>query len=139
MLAASETKEGRADERPVPTFLTRWIERYLSAHRPILNRQPDAPTRMLWLSSNDGLTYSAVERVITETTRRAVGIRISPHLFRTAAASTAAIHAGRNPRLASALLHHTDPAVTEQHYNRASSLIAAQTYADLTSHLRNRN
>jgi integrase len=87
----------------------------------------------LWLSSNDGkaMTYNAVERVIKRTTLAAVGVDVSPHLFRTAAASTVAVRAGGNPRLASALLHHSDPAVTEAHYNRAGSLSAAQDYANL--------
>ncbi len=138
VLPASETKEGRADERPVPEFLTNWIDRYLNLHRPILARTVELPS-MLWLSSNDGraLTYSAVERVVTETTQATVGIAVGPHLFRTAAASAAAYHAGSTPHLASALLHHTHPAVTEQHYNRASSLAAAQTYADIAKSIRN--
>ena len=54
------------------------------------------------------MSYDGVARVITETTRATVGIAVSPHLFRTAIASSAAIHGGANPHLASALLHHTD-------------------------------
>jgi hypothetical protein len=34
-------------------------------------------------------------------------------------------HDGDNPNLASALLHHTHPIVTTAHYNRATSLTAA--------------
>ena len=83
------------------------------------------------------MTYSAVGRVISKTTLATVGIDVSPHLFRTAAASTAAVYAGNTPHLASALLHHTDPAVTEKHYNRASSLSAAQAYAALIRAIRN--
>ena len=60
-----------------------------------------------------------------------------PHLFRTAAASTAAVYAGNTPHLGSALLHHTDPAVTEKHYNRANTLSAAQAYAALIRAIRN--
>ena len=128
VLSALETKEKRPDERPVDTCLIRWIDRYLNIHRPVLARTDDAPTA-LWLSSNDGsaMTYSAAGRVISKTTLATVGIDVSPHLFRTAGASTAAVHAGNTPHLASALLHHTDPAVTEEHYNRASSLSAAQS------------
>jgi hypothetical protein len=29
------------------------------------------------------------------------------------------------------LLDHTDPRVTEEHYNRASSMTAAKVYADI--------
>ena len=61
------------------------------------------------------------------TTLATVGVEMSPHLFRTSGASTAATHAGEDPYLASALLHHTDPAVTNAHYNRATSLSAAES------------
>jgi integrase len=77
------------------------------------------------------MTYAGVEFVITETARQTVGVRVSPHLFRTSGASSAAIHGGKNTRLASALLHHTDARVTEQNYNRASSLSAAKTFREI--------
>jgi integrase len=63
--------------------------------------------------------------------RATVGVAVSPHHFRTAIASSAAIHGGDNPYLASSLLHHTDAGVTEAHYNRASSLTAAQTFREI--------
>ena len=53
---------------------------------------------------------------------------VSPHLFRAAAASTAAVYGGNHPHLASALLNHRDPRVTEEHYNRAVSLSAGEEY-----------
>jgi integrase len=61
----------------------------------------------------------------------AIGVGVSPHMFRTSAASSAAVHAGHNPHLASALLHHRDNRVTEEHYNRASSLSAANAFGKL--------
>ena len=36
VLSHSETKERRADEHAVDPCLTRWIDRYLSVHRPVL-------------------------------------------------------------------------------------------------------
>jgi hypothetical protein len=95
VLSASETQEKRADERPLDPCLSPWVERYLNVHRPVLARTDDA-SAALWLSSNDGgaMSYSGVERVISATTLVRVGINVSPHLFRTAAASTAAVHAG---------------------------------------------
>jgi site-specific recombinase XerD len=132
VLSASETKENRCDERRVDDLLKPALDRYLRKHRPVLV-SADNPTPALWLSSNDGapMTYNAVERVITETTRTTVGVAVSPHLFRTSIASSAAIHGGAKPHLASALLHHTDHRVTEAHYNRASSLSAAQSYREI--------
>ena len=109
VLSASETKEGRPDERRIDDLLQPALDRYLKKYRPVL-AGADQSTAALWLSSNDGnpMTYDGVARAITETTRSTVGVAVSPHLFRTAIASSAAIHGGANPHLASALLHHTD-------------------------------
>ena len=87
----------------------------------------------LWLSSNTGerMNYCAVERAITESTRTTLGVAVSPHLFRSCAATAIYTHAGDNPNLASAVLQHTDRRVTEEHYNRASSAQAARQYAEI--------
>jgi site-specific recombinase XerD len=137
VLTNQETKEKRADERAVPNFLLPWVEQYLRQYRPILDRCGEAPT-FLWLSSRDGspLTYKAVERIISERTLATVGVDVSPHLFRTSGASTAAVYGGNIPHLASALLNHTDPRVAERHYNRATSTSAAQTYGAIVNRLR---
>lgn len=129
VLSPGETKERRPDERRVDDLLKSALERYLSRYRPVLAERADTSTAALWLSSNDGrpMSYSAVELVVTETSRQTVGVSVSPHLFRDSGASTAAIHGGANPHLASALLHHKDPRVTEAHYNRASSLSAGKS------------
>jgi integrase len=132
-LSASDTKEGRPDERRIDGLLQPALDRYLAKYRLVLAEADRSTAAALWLSSNDGspMTYDGVARVITETTRSTVGVAVSPHLFRTAIASSAAIHGGANPHLASALLHHTDSGVTEAHYNRASSLSAAQSYREI--------
>ena len=77
------------------------------------------------------MTYHGVADLIERTTRTAIGVGVSPHMFRTAAASSAAIHSNSNPYLGSAVLHHRDKRVTEEHYNRASSLSAANDYGRL--------
>ena len=128
MLSAAETKEDRPDERRIDDLLQPALDRYLKKYRPFL-AGADQSTAALWPSSNDGasMSYSGVERVLTEATRATVGLAVSPHLFRTAIASSAAIHGGANPYLASALLHHTDYRVTEEHYTRASSISAGES------------
>jgi integrase len=128
VLSASETKENRPDERPINELLTPVIDRYLGQYRSVLART-DNPPPALWLSSNDGAPISdkQVAGVIRRTTLATVGIEVSPHMFRTSGASAAATHGGENPYLASALLHHTHPSVTNAHYNRATSLSAAES------------
>ena len=122
LLSASEAKEKRPDERPINDLLTPVIARYLGQYRPVLARTKNPPSA-LWLSSRSGAPMSArsVSYVISATTLATVGVNVSPHLFRTSVASTAATHHGDNPHLASALLHHTHPSVTTAHYNRATS------------------
>jgi integrase len=79
------------------------------------------------------MTTKNLGTLISKVTLETLGVDVSPHLFRTAAASTAAIYGGSIPHLASALLNHTDPRVTEEHYNRASSMSASQIYARITA------
>jgi integrase len=118
----------------VPDWLNRYIELYLTHSRPVLLRSGSG-ANALWISSTTGgpisrlgLTYQ-----ICKVTLETVGVVVSPHLFRTAAASTAAIYGGNMPHLASALLNHTDPRVTEERYNRASSISASKIYAEITA------
>jgi integrase len=133
VLSGSETKEARADERPVPDFLADRISCYIQTYRPILGKT-DNVSNALWLTSDHGrpMACASVAEVVTETARSTVGVKVNPHLFRTAAASTAAIYGGGTAHLASAILHHTDTAVTEAHYNRATSMSAAQAYAAIS-------
>jgi integrase len=76
-----------------------------------------------------------VARALTETTRMTLGVPINPHAFRSAGGTSAALHATQSPHLASALLHHSDPKVTEEHYNRASSLTVARGFSTLIKRL----
>jgi integrase len=92
-------------------------------------------TNALWISSKTGRPISRVglANLMSKITLETVGVSVSPHLFRTAAASTAAAYGGNTPHLASALLNHTDPRITEEHYNRASSISAGKIYAEITA------
>jgi site-specific recombinase XerD len=131
VLSAAETKEKRADERPINEMLTPFIERYLAQHRPMLARS-DKPPQAFWLSAHDGtpMTAQHVGLVIGDTTFSTLGVRVSPHLFRTSGASSAATLGSDNPYLATALLHHRDPRVTNA-YNRATTLSAAESFRQI--------
>jgi integrase len=135
-LPAISTKSHRPDERSVPELLNRYIDVYLSQLRPVLLAS-NPPTNALWISSTTGqrMTTKNMGILISKITLETVGVDVSPHLFRTAAASTAAAYGGNTPHLASALLSHTDPRVTEEHYNRASSVSASKIYADIINSL----
>ena len=122
---SEETKTGRADERPLPAILTPIIDQWIDTYRPCFLRPGDA----LWTSTAGGiLAYTYVGAIITQTTRRELGIAINPHLFRDCAVFTVAHGAGSEMGLASALLQHTDPRVTETHYNRGANLEAVREF-----------
>lgn len=135
LLSAADTKEKRPDERPVPKFLNEAIESYLNVYRPILARGSD--TSRLWLAMNGKpMRQATMADLIPELTLSLVGVRISPHLFRTVAATSAALHAGDNPHFASALLHHHHPTVAQQHYIRASSINAGRALTEVAKKYR---
>ena|SRR5437899_2464838 len=81
------------------------------------------------------MTKKNLGTLVSKITLATLGVDVSPHLFRTAAASTAAAYGGNTPHLASALLNHTDPRVTEEHYNRATSIGATRIYAEIVNGL----
>ena len=96
----------------------RQVNKYVSAHRLALTRGKAEETA-LWVSSTTGrqMTAKNLGTLISKLTRETIGVDVSPYLFRTAAASTAAVYGGKYPYLASALLGHRDPRVNEEHYN----------------------
>jgi integrase len=129
-LQASRTKSHRRDERRVPKFLDKIIELYLTQARPrLIGSKPGS--NWLWISSrtSDRFTTKNLGTLISKVTLQTIGVDVSPHLFRTAAATSSALHGSSTPHLASAVLGHTDPRVTYKHYNRASSVNAAKAYA----------
>jgi integrase len=133
-LPGSATKNGRPDKRPVPAWLNRHIQIYLGDIRSVLLRSGTA-TKALWISSTTGKPMSivALGNLISKITPKIVDISISPHLFRTAAASTAAAYGGSMPHLATALLNHMDPRTADENYIRVSSIVASKIYAEITA------
>lgn len=136
-IPSSDTKSRQIDQRQVPEFMTEAVNNYIEMHRPILCRK-NVEESALWLSSTTGQPLNAkiLGFLISNTTRETIGVDVSPHLFRTAGASTAAAHATKYPHLATALLNHRDPRITEEHYIRASSMSAAQSLADIINSYR---
>jgi integrase len=134
ILPSSQTKSRRPDERRVTERLNWAIEAYLNQWRPVLIGSEPASKR-LWISSTTGgpLTYKNLGTLISKITRETLGVDVSPHLFRTSAASTAAIYGSGTPGLASAVLDHIDARVTDEHYNRAGSMHACTIYAEIAA------
>jgi integrase len=149
-LGSKETKSGRPDVRRVDRSLNRALALYLTWSRPVLLGisdlivgldERDEPDQFLsgalWIGEKgEAMTIGAVEFAIAQTTEMALGIRMRPHDFRRCAATTAAFRAGDTPHLASAVLQHRDRRVTDEHYNRASSMQAGMRFANMISAMR---
>jgi hypothetical protein len=129
---AGSTKNKRWIEKRLPASLNRIIELYLNQVRPILMKSP-RPDNSLWISGQTGrrFTYKNLGTLISKITLQTLGVDVSPHLFRTAAASTAAVKLPGFPHLATALLGQADPRIADEHYKRTTSLNAANIYGSL--------
>lgn len=134
-----DTKTNGGEERPVPDYLNTAIDLYLRQSRPILIGK-QAPTTALWISSRTGQRFTTknLGTLISKFTLQTIGADVSPHLFRTAAATTLAMYAGDKPHLTSAVLGHSDGRIADDHYKRASTVQAALQYAAIVQHMRNK-
>jgi site-specific recombinase XerD len=137
-IPADDTKSNLVDQRQVPEFMTDIVDSYVSTHHKVLSRG-NAEQRSLWISSTTGrqMTVKNLGTLISKLTRETIGVDVSPHLFRTAAVSTAAVYGGKYPHLGSALMGHRDSRVTEN-YNHAIGFETGDAYAAITDLYRSR-
>jgi site-specific recombinase XerD len=133
------TKNKRWIEKRIPNVFNHAIELYLKEARPTLMKSPRSDNS-LWISSQTGrrFTYKNLGTLISRITLQTLGVDVSPHLFRTAAASTAAAKLPEYPYLSSALLGQADQHIADKHYKLATSLNAGSIYADLIQDYLNR-
>ncbi len=132
IIEVKQTKTRRRDERRVPKFMTEIIDRYVEQYHPVLLGK-NTQDRAFWISSTRGtqFTIKNMGTLVSKITEQTLGVDVSPHLFRMAAETTAAVYGTSTPHLASGVLGHRDKRITEEHYNRARSLHAAAILADI--------
>jgi integrase/recombinase XerD len=126
---ARAVKNHREIVRLLPSALGRHIDHYLDRFRPVLLgcRQSNS----LWINYAGGpLRADDVAKAIKRTTRRMLGVTLTPHDLRRIAPTTIASDAPELIYLATQLLGHSSRVITERHYNRATSLSAGRRHAD---------
>lgn len=129
----AETKAHRPYEAAVPHKLEHYLKTYLAAHRPILLAGEQGilvpSTDALWVSEiGTALQAGPLATRIRKHTKAAFGRSITPHLFRDVAATTIATDNPVHVRDSHLILGHARLHTTEQHYNQAHSLQAAQRW-----------
>jgi len=134
IIPSEETKTGVATEFAIPEILHPYLAIYLNIVRPrMLKRNSMA----LWVSPKGGaLSYSAIWPIFTRHAKKKLGIHISPHDARDAAATTWAIAAPDQINVSRDLLAHTDLRTTTKHYNRARGVEASRTLAQFIARMR---
>lgn len=128
VIPAIETKTRVSIEFAFPALLVPYLEIYLTMLRPRMLRV--LPCQALWVSPRGGaLGYPAFGEIVSRHTLRRLGIRLSTHGTRHAAATTWAISNPKEIAVASDLLSHRDRKTTQAHYNRAQGVEASRAYA----------
>lgn len=121
--SAPETKTRKPLSIPVPSFLTLYLEHYLLCVRQVL-LGANKSTR-LWINYK-GEPLSKIYNQICETTEKAFGKPINPHLFRDCAVTTVALEDPEHIGIAAPILGHTDSRTTEEHYIQANAIVAGR-------------
>jgi integrase len=135
IIPRAETKSGAPIEFAVPKLLVPYLEHYLDVVRPRMLH--GSICSALWIGrERKALTYSAIWPIITRHTSRRLNVRVSPHDFRDAAATTWAIAKPDQIAVSSDLLGHANQHTTTKHYNRARGIEASRSQAGLIAKIR---
>jgi len=138
VIAPEDTKTKTYIEFAVPEEIREHLSIYLDLVRPRMLRR--AGCKALWVSPKGGpLSYSAFGPVMTRHTTERLGIRVTPHDARDAAATTWAIAAPHQVGIARDLLAHADLRTTTKYYNRAKGIEASRAHNQLIARLRKRS
>lgn len=124
---ANETKNHRPYECFLHSSLTPWFERYLAHYRPLLlcGHRDDH----LWISWRSvPMTEENLYGRVVKHTKEAFGHAVSPHMFRDSAITSLGEDNPELTWLGVSLLHHSDPAIAERHYDHARSGRAVKDY-----------
>ena len=136
VIPPEDNKTGVHIEFELPQILREHFSIYLSRIRPRMLRRH---SQALWVSPKGGpLSYSALGPVMTRHTTERLGIRVSPHDARDAAATTWALAAPDQIGVARDLLGHADLRMTTKHYNRARGVEASRSHQQVIASLRRR-
>jgi site-specific recombinase XerD len=139
--AATETKNRRPLDMPLPTRLVPYLETYLRRVRPFLltrgSRSRPTRTDALWITRHGTqMAFGTISYWAKRVTAEAFGAPINLHLFRDCAATTIAIANPENVRIITDILGHATPTTGEKFYNQAQGVEAGRRYHDVLADLR---
>lgn len=118
-----DTKTGKSIDFAYPHFLRPAFRFYLEKARPILRSSSNDPDdAMLWVGRRGhAMDGEEIAQRIGVITKRHLGRRMWPHLFRDCVATDVAIHDPKHVGIAKEVLGHATFATTEKYYVQAGS------------------
>jgi integrase len=131
------TKTGVPWEAPVPEQVAPALRRYLDEVRPWLMARSGARHDHLWVDDR-GRPYDENFFGVRmgRLTARLTGVRVPPHFFRDAAATTLARMSPQAARLIRPILAHSGFRTAERHYIHAQGIEAGRDYAAVIARLK---
>jgi integrase/recombinase XerD len=138
---ASETKTRQRIHQELSPNLSSAMKRYIDRYRPVLlearGRWHAPAADELWIS-RDGSPCRAetFRNIIRKHTAGPNGCPLSPHLFRSMAATSVAIEAPDAVELIPAILAHRAYRTSEEYYNLAGSLDASRNFSGALDDIR---
>ena len=128
-LPGSEMKAHRPLSLTLSTEVSTKVHQYIANVRPLFPGGENRTSGRLWLRFTYGVwEKAAIGHHISRLTERGLGIRITPHLFRHAAANTIADTAGADGRIIRPLLGHVSDATAQRYYILADQINASRQY-----------
>lgn len=136
--AFRKTKTGSPIEFAYPECLQAAFAFYLTSARPVLlSAVAASDSAMLWIGRcGRPMDRDQVGKRIGAITKRHLGRRVSPHLFRDCVATHIAIFDPTHISIVKQILGHKTLAASEKHYNHAGSCQAASRMRDLVVRMR---
>ena len=131
------TKTGVPWEADVPANIEPLIRRYFLDVRPALLARGRQCHDVFWVGDK-GAPYQLnhLGHRIGNITEQALGVRITPHLFRDAAATTLSRCSPDAARLIPPVLSHTSNLTAQRHYIHAGTIEAGRGLSDIISSLK---
>ncbi len=109
---------------------------YIEEVRPWLMQRRGERHQILWVGRmGKPLDYATIANTIPKVTKRELGVAVSPHLFRDAAATTLVRLSPKDTRSIRALLGHSSFETAERHYIHAMGIEAGRDYATVIANL----
>lgn len=133
-------KSGHPWEAEVPEIVMPLFRQYLSEVRPWLMQRHGERHNLLWVTrKGKPFTTGYLGARIALATTEATGVRVSPHLFRDAAATTLARSSPESAKLIKPILAHSSLETAERHYIHAGSIEAGRDYASLIRNMKRKS